>query len=277
MDPISLEPLSDLDYPPFQLCSTDPTSAPADATIHYFDGAVLAYFLVSQMNFIDPLNRRPLLAMELKSLDNYLKTFNLGQANVVEAYKSNKANEEAGGGDHHHQTRAEYLQHEARNLLEALFDHRKDKKDKKPDPTANFRSNFERDRGYNQQAGLSLIDDDVNPGMRGGFVGLGGLGVCEGGFGSAVQVPGRPNAIDTFPTLQSVTPMTPLPDLPGELPLAPPGAGGMSLSAISGMVKPTVAVELDRMKAARDLSLQKAAMNRMGVLGIFGGGAAPAA
>ena len=115
VDPISLEPLSELEYPPFQLCSTDPSKASADASIHYFDGAVLAYFLVSQMNFIDPLNRRELLEMELVSLDNYLMSFDLGQANGMEAYKSNKANKEAQGGDHHHSTRAEYLQHEVRD------------------------------------------------------------------------------------------------------------------------------------------------------------------
>jgi len=156
-------------------------------------------------------------------------------------------------------------------LLVALFDNRKENKvrreeNKRADPTMAFRADFERDRGYNQQAGLSMIDDDMNPGMRGGF-GPGGSGAAMGPNGGR-----RPNAIDSFPTLQSVNvPMTPLPDLP-DLPSAPPGAGGMSLSAISGLVKPTDNDDVKKMKAARDLSLQKAATNRMGIMGGSGGG-----
>jgi len=122
VDPISLESLCELEYPPFQLCSSDPTQASADVSLHYFDGHVLAYFLVSQMNFIDPLNRRELLEIELVSLDNYLMRFRLGSANVVEAWKANKAKKETaaaasaagGSGAGNGNSRAEYLQAEVR-------------------------------------------------------------------------------------------------------------------------------------------------------------------
>ena len=58
-DPISLERICELSYPPFQLDSC------------YFDGKVLAHFLVSTANFINPMNRRPLLRDECLLLDRY--------------------------------------------------------------------------------------------------------------------------------------------------------------------------------------------------------------
>ena len=50
---------------------------------HLFDGQVLAYYLVSQLQFIDPLNRRDLTRAELKNLDAYLKRHRLGMAGVT--------------------------------------------------------------------------------------------------------------------------------------------------------------------------------------------------
>ena len=45
VDPISLEPLSELDYPPFELGP------------HLFDGRVLAFYLVSTGTFLNPALR----------------------------------------------------------------------------------------------------------------------------------------------------------------------------------------------------------------------------
>ena len=222
--------------------------------------------MVSQLTFVDPLNRRELAESEIMDLDRYLVRNNLGRANVHEAWKSHNTKRSAMESA---PSRADYLQSEARNVLVALFDSRKQRKSKAEARMEReselFRDQFERQRGYQQQDGMTMIDDDMNPGMRGGPIG-GGLGGGGGGGGPS-RVPNlhdRPNALDAFPTLQSVTPVSELPSLPD----APPGVQrGMSLSAIANLVKPTNEDELDRMKRARTASLRKAAMNRMGFMG----------
>ena len=118
-----------MEYPPFQLCSTDPTKATQDATVHYFDGHVLAYFLVSRLQFIDPLNRRNLLEIELQSLDNYLAQFKLGKANVVEAWKAHEAEKSDAAGGSAGDSRVNRFQSEANNILLSLFDDRKKKRE----------------------------------------------------------------------------------------------------------------------------------------------------
>jgi hypothetical protein len=70
-DPISLEPLSELEYPPFRLKLKASSVGGNDE--HLFDGQVLAYFLVSTANFIDPLSREPLTRDDCRKLDEYLK------------------------------------------------------------------------------------------------------------------------------------------------------------------------------------------------------------
>jgi hypothetical protein len=70
-DPISLEPLNELDYPPFRLKLKGGSVGGKDE--HLFDGQVLAYFLVSTANFIDPLSREPLDRDDCRKLDDYLK------------------------------------------------------------------------------------------------------------------------------------------------------------------------------------------------------------
>ena len=67
VDPISLEPLAELDYPPFELRAAD------SAVVHYFDGEVqraavqqqlkcvaqvLAYYMISQGIFNNPITRQ---------------------------------------------------------------------------------------------------------------------------------------------------------------------------------------------------------------------------
>ena len=51
-DPISLEPLNELAYPPFDLATQSGARQK-----HHFDGRVLAYFMVSTASFMDPLSR----------------------------------------------------------------------------------------------------------------------------------------------------------------------------------------------------------------------------
>eukprot|EP00970_Alexandrium_tamarense_P014593 scaffold4206_cov196-Alexandrium_tamarense.AAC.24 len=100
-------------------------TSPADVQgriFNLFDGRVLAYYLVSTLQFIDPLNRRDLTRPELVALDAYLSQHKLGNAGVVEAYddkgvtvsSAGIAGQTAGG-------RAEILQQEARAILGSFF------------------------------------------------------------------------------------------------------------------------------------------------------------
>jgi len=90
--------------------------------VHLYDGQALAYYLVSQLQFIDPLNRRDLTRDELVNLDSYLKRYKLQKGSVVEAYDEKGITvNTAGAAAQTRQGRAELLQQEARALLNALF------------------------------------------------------------------------------------------------------------------------------------------------------------
>ncbi|KAL7481454.1 hypothetical protein ACHAW6_007127 [Cyclotella cf. meneghiniana] len=74
--PITLEPLSDLPYPPFILYSTNyndsGTASTVSSTQYYFDGLALATYVISQGNFANPLTRKPLTYHDCVRLDDYL-------------------------------------------------------------------------------------------------------------------------------------------------------------------------------------------------------------
>jgi hypothetical protein len=95
---------------------------PSKRHYHLYDGRALAYYLVSQLQFIDPLNRRDLTRDELVNLDSYLKRNNLPAAKVVEAYDAKGITlSSAGAVAHTAQGRAHILQETARNMLNSLF------------------------------------------------------------------------------------------------------------------------------------------------------------
>lgn len=64
-DPITLEPLKRLRYPPFELRASETV-----ATL--FDGRVLATYLISTGNFVHPISRRELTREDCLALDQYL-------------------------------------------------------------------------------------------------------------------------------------------------------------------------------------------------------------
>ena len=71
-DPITLEPLAALPYPPFVLidgCDEDRCGSRRE---HYFDGVALATYVVSQGTFANPLTRAPLTHGNCIQLDEYL-------------------------------------------------------------------------------------------------------------------------------------------------------------------------------------------------------------
>ena len=69
-DPISLEPLRLLRYPPFE-CRADLSLSHCVAS-DWFDGRVLASYLVSTGNFTHPISRRELTRADCAALDRYL-------------------------------------------------------------------------------------------------------------------------------------------------------------------------------------------------------------
>ena len=110
--PITLEPLGRLPYPAFAL-----SSAASNNTKHYFDGAALATYIISQGTFTNPL-----------SLDEYLDEYCTGselyphRISVREAWslrESIKVN--VAGGDAHQRQREEVLRNEASVALRGLF------------------------------------------------------------------------------------------------------------------------------------------------------------
>ena len=90
--------------------------------VNLFDGRVLAYYLVSTLQFIDPYNRRDLTRGELQALDAYLELHRLGNAGVVEAYDDKGVTLSTAGRAAQSATgRAEILQQEARSILGSFF------------------------------------------------------------------------------------------------------------------------------------------------------------
>ncbi|KAJ8600306.1 hypothetical protein CTAYLR_000724 [Chrysophaeum taylorii] len=100
-DPISLEPLRELGYEPFELGG------------HWFDGAVLATYVVSSGSFLNPMTRASMDRDDCRALDDYLARNDLFDTSrrprVTEAFDLMQRSEGTA------------LQREATTLLHALF------------------------------------------------------------------------------------------------------------------------------------------------------------
>lgn len=77
--PITLEPLSELPYPPFILYSNNSgrnkkssATTPKTGSQYFFDGLALATYVISQGNFANPLTRNSLSYEDCVRLDEYL-------------------------------------------------------------------------------------------------------------------------------------------------------------------------------------------------------------
>ncbi|KAL7557853.1 hypothetical protein ACA910_019887 [Epithemia clementina (nom. ined.)] len=93
-----------------------------DRHVHLYDGRALAYYMVSQLQFIDPLNRRDLVRDEIVNLDRYLRRHGFRNLNVTEAYDAKGITiSRAGAAGNTAAGRAAILQQEAAVLLNALF------------------------------------------------------------------------------------------------------------------------------------------------------------
>mmetsp|Transcript_12011 Transcript_12011/g.16035 ORF Transcript_12011/g.16035 Transcript_12011/m.16035 type:complete len:989 (+) Transcript_12011:67-3033(+) len=288
------------------------SSSPTESSkryYHLFDGRVLAYYLVSQLQFIDPMNRRDLTRDELLNLDSYLKRHKLGRAGVVEAYDAHgKTISTAGVAGQTERGRAEILQQEASSLLAALFSG--GSSGNGGGGSNGFQNDFERqymahertrsrqqqqrggrgrtDRGTggededqgiyaHDHGGMLIIDDDENPGLRGGISqAIGdetGLDASDGSGGvppstlySARHIAethshGARARADNFPALPVAASGAEVADNSqdkGEPTVT--AKPSRSLKTISKTVKKTDPAEIARQKKARDEARRRAAL-----------------
>lgn len=155
-DPISLEPLRTLRYPPFEL-QADP-QLPHGTDSDWFDGHVLASYLVSTGQFFHPISRREMRRNECQALDVYLRQHHLGKAQVTEAFDNREAynNPEAMPPG----SRAHSLRAEADMLLQSLFSASNDRRDE--------RARYSRQRAdgdaVRSDGNMVIFDDDQLPG-----------------------------------------------------------------------------------------------------------------
>jgi hypothetical protein len=391
VDPITLEDLIGLEYPPFAVCADDPyipvpvwpvlreedqgsknddnnnkpsveelnrqrlaeqwgTSLLSNATgsnndekkailplserpLNLYDGRALAYYLVSQLQFIDPLNRRDLTRPELLNLDKYLIRHGFTDVNVTEAYDAKGITlSTAGSAATTAQGRADILQQMAQQLLNSLFTGHS--VSSIPNPTthptsrrsqaasfslqeqyaamqrqeqqqARFReaqlqqhqnagngtaSGFGGDADYygsyedEDDGRIMIIDDDENPGLRGGVDGGGGgmdfpslnetvvPSSRTGNVFSSSRITDRygtgsaPTAAAAFPPLSALSNSTTTgggSDVDGNGNKKPPTKASKTLSKITAVVKKTSEEEKQRQWEAREAARRKAMMSNL--------------
>ena len=147
-DPISLEPLRKLRYPPFRL-RADP-ELPHWVSADWFDGKVLASYLISTGQFNHPISRRALTRDECAALDSYLSEHQLGEAHVELVFRHVKRNVDS-------VTASSATSHVARlragaaTVLGSLFG--------EPTSTRAASSSSAASRDGN----LTIVDDDMRP------------------------------------------------------------------------------------------------------------------
>ena len=107
-DPITLEPLSKLEVPPFGLRVEDGSHT------HLFDGRVLAMYLVSSGQFLNPLTNVPLERADCERLDGHLRDNRLGKPCVATVF-----DEVQRRGEESRQVRS--LREEASLIMSAIF------------------------------------------------------------------------------------------------------------------------------------------------------------
>lgn len=103
--------------------SEQPTIPLSQRKFWLFDGRALGLYMVSQLQFIDPLSRRDLTRPELVALDQYLKRHGFGHdLKVTAAYDAKGISlSTAGAAAHTAQGRAQIMQETAQSLYNAMF------------------------------------------------------------------------------------------------------------------------------------------------------------
>lgn len=352
-DPISLDPLAELDYPPFAVVVDEPyvpvypgqwpvvqssdrlslgqNSNPEeerqlailkrqwgeemvppvksddeggkdggesssdnieDRNFNLFDGQVLAFYLVSTLQFIDPFNRRDLTRPELCALDAYLDAYNLGRANVVEAFDEKGVSlSTAGAAAQTSAGRAEILRQQATGILAGLYDgsrqnrsnNNRDRQRPQQDsePVNQFRQMYAaqeegernaRRRRNDQEVdpftsdhgvydgdgdGLLVIDVDINPGLRSGVPTHRHQNTLSTQY-SATQIASTWGQAAQARTMNFPS----LPSASGPQLTIQPGpqksTGSKSLSKIGKLVQETDPKQVERQKKAREEAQRRA-------------------
>jgi len=301
LDPITLDPLTNLHYPPFALVTDDPIEIVPEWPVpetseenrlkeqwknvkeesrHYnlFDGRALAYYLVSELQFMDPLNRRELTRDEVVNLDNYLQRHNF-KASVTAAYDKVQAGKEAIN-----------LQDEARELLNSLFSGTRGRAiaptrgstlrsqyQEHEDQTLRNRPLRNRSRAGTEAStgvlggdGFMVVDDDLNPGLRSDATEhMTSEQLLETEYPQLAPPPvyvqyaadPRRQAGEAFPSLQSK-----VAEAPGS---APPRGPSKSLAKIACAVKQTDPEEQKRQFLARERAIRKAERSNIAFGGTY--------
>eukprot|EP00965_Chrysotila_dentata_P205107 6182754-Pleurochrysis_carterae.AAC.2 len=115
VDPISLEPLAELGYPPFELRAAREQETQNDL----FDGKLLASYLVSTGQFFHPISRRALDKDECAALDEYLVNHRLAEPQVQYAFDHKDEYESHGRSSQ--ASRVLAMREEADRVLQSLF------------------------------------------------------------------------------------------------------------------------------------------------------------
>ena len=119
VDPISLDPIRLLKYPPFNLPSNlDSENSGSAAPNDWYDGALLASYLVSTGNFTHPISRRELMLSECEALDRYLQEHHLRGGSVALAHARK---EDYASGNPPPGSQLATLRAEADMILQSLF------------------------------------------------------------------------------------------------------------------------------------------------------------
>ena len=115
VDPISLDPVRALRYPPFEL---NAQKGGSHADSDWYDGALLASYLVSTGNFTHPISRRELERDECEALDRYLIENRLRGGGAAAAYDRRA---EYAAGNPPEGSQLATLRAEADIILQSLF------------------------------------------------------------------------------------------------------------------------------------------------------------
>ena len=148
-DPISLDPIRTLKYPPFEL-RADNSLTCADSD--WYDGAVLASYLVSTGNFTHPISRRELGRDECEALDAYLREHRLPGGGAAKAYTSRRTTRRRPPPD----SQLGRMRAEADQILQSLFSSSAARR------TAGA-NNMNGPAAVVNDGNMSLIDDDQMP------------------------------------------------------------------------------------------------------------------
>jgi len=143
-DPISLEPLNELPYPPFELQSGSHTL--------YCDGKVLAMYVVSTGRFLNPMNRAKMTRQDCVRLDRYLEahrvTINCKVSHAYDLQQGFRIDNSSGDG--------EMLRRAAATLFLSLF-----KIDSIGVRNCERRNRFRNQSAVlHQEGNLTIVDDD---------------------------------------------------------------------------------------------------------------------